>query len=152
MRTTSRNLSVILLATCLFACNQVKKDTQAADNNLVAAVDTMKMQLNTAGIDTMTVIFTDSDKKSLINETDRAELGKLLSQSVNDTLWNNSGIMVKMVAPDYTVISHFKDKGADDNSWLMIWKESGRAKFENKWYFLPENKKNDIYQLIDKYK
>ncbi|NDV96002.1 hypothetical protein D0T84_13925 [Dysgonomonas sp. 521] len=148
----SRILSILLLAGSLFACNQAKKDTQSAGDNTVVAVDTMKMQFNTTGIDTMTVIFTGSDKKSLINEADKAELGKLLSQSVNDTLWNNSGIMVKMVAPDYTVISHYKGKEADNNSWLMIWKENGRAKFENKWYFLAEDKKNEIYQLIDKYK
>lgn len=37
---------------------------------------------------------------------------------------------------------------------IMIWKESGRAKYENKckWYLLDKNKKTEIYQLLDKYK
>lgn len=131
------------------ACTSAKKDTKVTDEQIV---DTMKLQFNIANMDTMSVIFPDSNDIFTINEKDKIELGQLLSSSINDTVWNNSGIIVKMVAPDYTIISHYKDQDADNNSWLMIWKENGRAKFENKWYLLDDNKKSTIYKMLDAYK
>lgn len=131
------------------ACSSTKKEVKSGDEQ---AIDTMRLQFNIANVDTMSVIFPESNDVFVINEKDKTELGKLIALSINDTLWNNSGIMVKMVAPDYTIVSHYKGQSADNNSWLMIWKENGRAKFENKWYFLDEAKKSSIYQILDAYK
>jgi len=154
MKTIAKyGFAVLILILGVFACNSPKKDVQAiASTDDISATDTMHLQFDVTEIDSMYLILKESEKKNLINDTDKKELGKLLSLSVNDTLWNNSGIMVKMVTPDYTIISHYKDQSDDNNSWLMIWKENGRLKFDNKWYFLPESNKNDILQLLDRYK
>ncbi len=143
----------LLLATVLVACNtSANKEKQAETTETASAIDTMKLQFNVAEVDTMSLLFPDSNDQRIISEADRNKLGETLALSVNDTLWNNSGIMVKMVAPDYTLISHYKGKTSDQNSWLMIWKENGRTKFDNKWYFLDESKKAEIYQILDSYK
>lgn len=145
----------IVLALAIFsACTSLakKEESQESEEIKAAIIDTMKMQFSVTDIDSMYLMFPDSNEKKLINDTDKAKLGETLALSVNDTLWNNSGIMVKMVAPDYTLISHYKGKSQDENSWLMIWKETSRAKFENKWYFLDGSKKDEIFRIMDSYK
>lgn len=145
--------SVVFASVILSACNPSKKEASDKKEETKAEVtDTMKMQFNTVNLDSMYLMFPDKDEKYIIGDTDKNKLGEYFAFSVNDTLWNNSGIMVKMVAPDYTVISHYKDKPQDDNTWLMIWKESGRIKYDNKWYFADGQKKNEIYQILDSYK
>lgn len=145
--------ALFILIITVFACNSSsKKDVQTRSRDEITVVDTMHLQFDVVEIDSMYVIIKENEKKNLINVNDKEELGRLLSMSVNDTVWNNSGIMVKMVTPDYTIISHYRDQSNDNNSWLMIWKENGRLKFDSKWYFLPENNKNNIFQLLDKYK
>jgi len=138
-----------ILSSCNSPAKKVESDKQGGTKAEV--IDTMKMQFNTVNVDSMYLMFPDNNTKHIISDTDKEELGKYLAFSENDTLWNNSGIMVKMVAPDYTVISHYKDKPQDDNKWLMIWKKNGRTKYENKWYFLDEEKKNEIYRILDNY-
>ena len=133
------------------ACNSAKKNVQGEENT-AAIADTMKLNLDFASVDTMTIIYIDEDElKIQIGDTDRGRVREMLSRLVNDTAWNNSGIMVKMVAPDYMVTIHYKGKSQNDNSWISIWKELGRAKFDNKWYLLPE-KKEDVFNLLDSLK
>jgi len=143
-------ISIIISIAVFSACASSSKKTE--EGTKVDIIDTMKMQFSITDVDSMMLIFPDSNDQKLISDTDKTKLGETLSLSINDTLWNNSGIMVKMVAPDYTLISHYKGKSQDENSWLMIWKENGRAKYENKWYFLDESKKSNIYRILDSYK
>ena len=46
---------------------------------------------------------------------------------------------------------HYKGKSQDDNSWISIWKELGKAKFDNKWYLLPDPK-DEVFNLLDSLK
>lgn len=147
-------LSIVFSVAILSACTSSakKEEFQKTEEALIAAIDTMTMQFNVSEVDSMNLMFPDTENKHLISDTDKEKLGEYLSLSTYDTLWNNSGIMVKMVTPDYTIISHYKGKSQDNNSWLMIWKENGRSKYGNKWYFLDEQKKNEIYRILDSYK
>ncbi|GAB6124121.1 hypothetical protein [Dysgonomonas termitidis] len=141
----------LALLTGLSACSSSKKNVQGEENT-VAIADTMKLNLDYTSVDSMTIIYTDKDElKIQIGDTDRGRVGEMLSQLVNDTAWNNSGIMVKMVAPDYMITMHYKGKTQDHNSWISVWKELGKAKFENKWYLLPEEKEQ-MFELLDSLK
>lgn len=141
----------LALVIAFSACNSSKKSVNTEDDTLTT-VDTMKLNLDFASVDTMTIIYIDKDElKVQIGDTDKGRVGEMLPRLVNDTAWNNSGIMVKMVAPDYMITMHYKGKTQDDNSWVSIWKELGKAKFDNKWYLLPEAK-DEVFKLLDSLK
>ncbi|MCD8261154.1 MAG: hypothetical protein LUD15_06410 [Bacteroides sp.] len=57
--------------------------------------------------------------------------------------------MVKMVAPDYTVIFHYREKPQEEEDWLMIWKENERAKFRNKWYLISSGNRESISRMLE---
>lgn len=154
MRTTIKYFAVALvLATGLFACNSTKKESQSTETSMnTVTPDSMKLRLIVADIDSMSVLFTENEKTALIDISDRTKLAELLSTARYDTVWNKGDIMVKMVAQDYTIISRYKNKSQDENGWLMIWKENGRTKFNNKWFFIPDENHLKVYELLDKYR
>ncbi|MBD8389246.1 hypothetical protein [Dysgonomonas sp. BGC7] len=140
----------VVLLSAFFACSP--KSNKTAETPDIETPDTMKLQINFSITDTLSVITAQNEKRLVVNKEDKNKLQELLSLSVNDTLWNDSGIMVKMVAPDYTLIAHNKEGKADEDIWMMIWKENGRLKVRNKWYFLVEENKNEIFTILDAYK
>lgn len=142
---------ILLSLISLGACNSTQKDAKGSENNLSTIVDTMKLNLDFASIDTTTIIFTENEKRVELTGAEKSKLESLLSQCVNDTAWNNSGIMVKMVAPDYMLDIHYLGKARDNNSWMSIWIELGKAKVGNKWYLLPEAK-DELFDLLNSYK
>jgi hypothetical protein len=142
-------LLALPLMVLAIACNSLKKDNQTASGT--GQSDNKQVIIDVNSIDSMSVLFTENEKTALIDIADRVKLAKLLSTARYDTIWNKGNIMVKMVAPDYTIISKYKDKSADENNWLMIWKENGRTKFNNKWFFLSDENRLEVYKLLDKY-
>lgn len=140
----------VVLLSAFFSCSS--KSNKTAETPDIGTTDTMKLQINFSMADTLSVITAQNEKRLVVNKEDKNKLQELLSVSVNDTLWNNSGIMVKMVAPDYTLIVHNKEGKADEDIWMMIWKENGRLKVLNKWYLLVEENKNEIFTILDTYK
>ncbi|MCD7973585.1 MAG: hypothetical protein LUG18_13180 [Candidatus Azobacteroides sp.] len=91
------------------------------------------------------------DKNKEITGSDFYLFSELLSSAVYNAYWNESGIMFKMVAPDYTVSVSYKNKSPEENDLAMIWKEANRLKFRNIWYNLPEEQGKKLYRLLDKY-
>ncbi|WP_029905856.1 hypothetical protein [Prevotella sp. 10(H)] len=144
-------LPVCILGILAFnACNSAQNNTKSDNGDLKTAVDTMKLNLDFASVDSMILMFPDSEGKREIEKADREKVIGYLTQFVNDTAWNNSGIMVKMVAPDYMLSLHYRGKTQDENSWISIWKELNKAKFDNKWYLLPGDKEA-MFKLLDTY-
>lgn len=135
------------------ACNSNKAtQSEVADtDSLSIGYDSTKLFIDVAQVDTMTLISKTGDTNQLIKEADFTTLSASLLTARYDTAWNESGIMVKMVEPDYTVIVHYKGKSADNNDWLMIWKDNGRTKFKNKWFFIEGENKDKITNLLDNY-
>ena len=113
--------------------------------------DSTKLFMDVVQVDTMTLISKTGDTNQLIKEADFTTLSTSLLTARYDTVWNESGIMVKMVEPDYTVIVHYKGKSADNNDWLMIWKNNGRTKFKNKWFFIEGENREKVTNLLDNY-
>ncbi|MFV0537901.1 MAG: hypothetical protein ACK5M3_11070 [Dysgonomonas sp.] len=134
------------------ACNPTKKDAQIQAASGIEQKDSTKIQIDVNTIDSMSVIFTENEKTALIDISDREKLAELLSTARYDTLWNKGDIMVKMVAPDYMIISKYKNKSEDENNWMMIWKENGRTKYNDKWFFISDENQPKVYELLDKYK
>lgn len=148
-------IAAFVLVSSMIACNTNKKNQPEAEEKATietAAYDSTKIQIDAAMIDSMTIIFTDTDIKEFISKEDQAKLSESLLTAQYDTAWNDKGLMVKMVAPDYTLIFQYKDKSADENDWLMIWKENGRTKYKDKWFLLADNKNESIYQLLEGYR
>ncbi len=147
-------ISLVLVIATLSACNVPAKKEEPLKGSQAGQTLTeiMKIPFDATGVDSMTFIFSGNEKKKTVSDSDKAKLGQALALSVNDTLWNNSGSVIKMASPDYTVIAHYKDKPQDENCWISIWKGSGKIMYKDKWYLLDESQKNGIYQILDSYK
>lgn len=144
----------IMIMTGVYACN-TNKSTQNEENivdNKPVIADSTKIQIDVALIDSISVIFTDNDSMAIIDKDDQPKIAEYMATAQYDTAWNDKGIMVKMVAPDYTLIIRHKGEEADKNDWLMMWKENGRTKFKNKWFFIADDRKEQVYQLLENYR
>lgn len=118
-----------------------------------AVVDTTKITIDTKHIDSVMLLLAGEGRgEAVMAKADYAGFADFLSTAVYDTLWNDKGIMVNMIAPDYTAIIAYKGTPADDSDWLMVWKESGRAKFRQKWFFVAEDQREGLYSLLEKYR
>lgn len=148
-------LAVILFAGGFSACNSKPKtaDETTVSEQKAPEADETRLLVDTEKIDSMRIIFTDDESiTSFIDGSDRIKLVEELATARYDTAWNKEGIMVKMVAPDYSLVIRYKNENTDNNDWLMIWKDSGRTKFKNVWYILPEDNREPVYRLIDSYR
>ena len=149
-------LLLILTFIGVVACNNKKVQNETEVSNTTEeqsiAYDSTKIQIDIAIVDSMLLLYPDSNDQYLINEKDWATIAEQLQVAQYDTAWNDSGIMVKMVAPDYTTIIGYKGKDADENDWLMIWKDGGMAKFRNKWFVIAEEEKEVLSQILDSYR
>ncbi|MDL2215112.1 hypothetical protein LJC00_02880 [Dysgonomonas sp. OttesenSCG-928-M03] len=146
----------LLFLSCFFvfvlaSCNSQKSSPDTSENVAAVVNDTIKrIVINAEVVDSMVFIPVDGQ----ILQMDIADcklLTEYLQDAVYDTELNQSGIMMKMQAPDYTVVFHYKGKGQDESDWLMIWNENGRTKFGNEWYYLGENTRDSVYKLLEKY-
>lgn len=148
-------ISGFISSIAMFSCSSNGSQVPAKDNQIVSARDTMKLNLDFTSVDTIKILYTaNEDTQSRIKEEEtKAHIERILGTFVNDTAWNNSGIMVKMVAPDYMLVLHHAEESGLTDNWVSIWKELGKAKVEDKWYVLP-NSKGELFALLDtlKYK
>lgn len=148
-------ISGFISSIAMFSCSSNGSQVPAKDNQTVSARDTMKLNLDFTSVDTIKILYTaNEDTQSRIKEEEtKAHIERILGTFVNDTAWNNSGIMVKMVAPDYMLVLHHAEESGLTDNWVSIWKGLGKAKVEDKWYVLP-NSKGELFALLDtlKYK
>ncbi|MFV0418194.1 MAG: hypothetical protein ACK5KT_05645 [Dysgonomonas sp.] len=144
----------LIVVGSMLACNSNKKQqiTEEKDNLETAAYDSTKIQIDVAKIDTMTLIFTDDESRRIINEDGIKILADNMTTARYDTAWNDKDIMINMIAPDYTLIIQHKGESPENNDWLMIWKNDGRTKYKNKWFFIADDKRESIYQLLESYR
>lgn len=143
---------IAVIAASLSSCAGKKARRANSETTMEAMNDTTKIVIDTDSIDSVKLLFAEEGSEVMMDKSDYADLAGFLLTAVYDTVWNDSGIMVKMVAPDYTAIISYENSPADDNDWLMAWKESGRAKFRQKWFFIAEDKREGLYTLLDKYR
>lgn len=140
------NLLIVLLSVVLISCNSSKQQLSSNNNPMNDKEKVLDVRLN---YDTMKIIWADNEDRTVIlNENDRIKLSEYLIKTEYDTKWNDSGIMLKMVAPDYTL--SLSQPSADDE-WLMIWRENNKVKFKGTWYIISEDVSIGVYQLLDKY-
>lgn len=156
MKKYLKHFSICLLALGVVSTScDSKKAMQTESENINISKsqmnDSTQIFIDVSQIDSMMLIL-DNELKTAILNTDFTALADALSTATYDTYLNNSDIMIKMQAPDYTVIIYNTGKPADQSEWLMIWRENGRIKFKDKWYALAEDKRADVYKLLDKYK
>lgn len=108
------------------------------------------LSMNLDEVDNMKIIYTDNESIEMyIPEKDWAAIEKQIQSATYDSIWNRDDIMIKMVAPDYTIIISYKDKTPDENDWMMIWKDNGKVKYRNIWYILNDDSKLTIIQFLE---
>jgi hypothetical protein len=132
------------------SCNFKKSAPDVSGDTTTVVADSLRIIINPEAVDSMLFI-PNEGQPFRMDIADCKTLSEYLSKAVYDTTLNKSGIMMKMQAPDYTVIFYHKNKTADESDWLMIWKENGRTKFANEWYNLVESNRNSVYDLLGKY-
>lgn len=157
MKKTILTFAVIaVLGVSLSSCvGQKTRHAHLESSTPMEAMDeTSKIAIDTAMIDAVKLIFAEGEigDEIVMQKGDYARFAAFFSTAVYDTAWNDSGIMVKMVAPDYTGIISYKNKPSDDSDWLMVWSESGRTKFRQKWFFIAEDQREGLYSLLEKYR
>lgn len=147
-------ISILALAYGMIACNPKKVQHEATDAiDLEETVyDSTKIQIDMAKVDSMVLLYPDSNKPRIIVTDDQTTVAESLLTAKYDTAWNDKGIMVKMMAPDYTVIISYKEAGIDDNDFVMMWNNNGRIKFRNKWFLINGDKKLLLSQIFDDYR
>lgn len=148
------SIYLLILGVVFISCDSKKTVQSEVENtNSTQSIinDSTKLFIDGSKVDSMTVIL-DNDIKKIIDQSDFAPLSDAVSTAEYDIRLNSGDIMMKMQAPDYTVIIYNTGKSNDESDWLMVWKEDGRTKFKNKWYYLAEDKKEVTYKLLDKYK
>jgi len=142
----------VMLAVMIISCNSKKAspDNPGDIVSVVSSDSVRRIIVDVNNIDSMVFIPVEG-KPIRMDQADCKPLSDYLYQAVYDTELNKSDIMIKMQAPDYTVVFYYKDRSSDQNDWLMIWKENGRTKFSNEWYYLSENIRSNVYELLDEY-
>lgn len=149
-------LYILVLGVMFASCDskkavQAEAETQNVNMNGSMVGDSTKIFIDASKVDSMVLIL-DNDLKNFIDQADFYSLADAVSTAEYDTHLNRGDIMMKMQAPDYTVIIYNAGKLSEESDWLMVWKEDGRTKFKNKWFYLSEDKKDVLYNLLDKYK
>ena len=134
------------------SCKSGKNSSENAgeDIQIESSCNEKSITIKVNAVDSMVFIPVEGEPDRM-NQADCKPLSLYLHQAVYDKELNQSGVMIKMQAPDYTVVFYYKDKSPDQSDWLMIWKENGRTKFGNEWYYLSENTRDNVYELLDKY-
>ncbi len=143
-------LCLVALAVMFVSCNFKKSTPNVSGDTTAVTADSLRIIIHSEAIDSILFIPIEGQPFRM-DMADCKPLSEYLREAVYDTTLNNSGIMLKMQAPDYTVVFYHKNKSADESDWLMIWKENGRTKFANKWYNLAESSRNNVYDLLEKY-
>ena len=151
---TYSSLLFSLLFIGMIACGpkKVQNETAGKSDQQEIAYDSTKIQIDMAKVDSMLLLYPDSNDQYIIGKDDQSVIAETMLTAVYDTAWNDKGIMVKMVAPDYTMVVKYKGQNSDENKWLMMWKEGGRAKYKDKWFLLDEEYKKTLFPILDSYK
>lgn len=148
-------LLFILAMICgMIACNPKKAQSEAiaVPDGEEVVYDSTKIQIDMAKVDSMILLYPDSNDQHIIVSDDQTTIAESLPATQYDTAWNDKGIMVKMVAPDYTVIIRYKETSIDENDYLMMWNDNERVKFRNKWFLMDDDKKLLLFQIFEDYR
>lgn len=137
----------------MLSCTSNREQVSVSESEITKTIDSMRLNLDFTSVDTLKILYTTNEEAQVLVDDAKvkSQIEKMLTLFVNDTAWNNSGIMVKMVAPDYMLVLHHTVKAGMEDNWVSVWKELGKAKVADKWYLLPENK-NDLFILLDNLK
>lgn len=147
-------LFIIVFVGGMVACGPKKTqpETNTASDMQEVLFDSAKIQIDIDRVDSMFLLFPDSNDQCIIAKDHQSAIAGSMLAAQYDTAWNDKGIMVKMVAPDYTIIIRYKENREENDDWLMMWKDGGMIKFKDKWFLLAGDKKETLYQIFDGYR
>ncbi|MCC8155572.1 MAG: hypothetical protein LIP01_16180 [Tannerellaceae bacterium] len=133
---------ILLLLVGVISCNFKR----AAQTRNVPSIDMAQM-------DSVRIIYTDDEsKQGVVPPEAWDEINRLLQTANYDTVWNDSGIMLTMIAQDYALIISYKDRPSTENDWLLIWEIHEKIKFRNKWYIVDAVTKNELCKKIEQWR
>lgn len=106
-----------------------------------------------AALDSVRIIYTDDETiDRIFPQEEWYEIDELLATAQYDTIWNDTGIMLAMIAQDYALIMYYTGQTADTADWLLIWREGERIKFRNKWYCIEPEARKRICDKIESWR
>ena len=143
---------MLMLACMAISCGSQKRisGSSGEQTHAVSPENTKTIIIDAAAVDSLVFIPLEGEPVRM-EPADCKLLSEYLSLAEYDTRLNSGDIMIKMQAPDYTAVFYYKGKSPERSGRLMIWNENGRTKFADRWYYLGENTRSDVYKLFDKY-
>lgn len=152
---SSKTLSILLFSLIIMfgACN-TKKKAESQNKETTVKLDTTGLWIDVAKINSMRIIYTDNElnPETFIREEDQLKIQRMMNTAIYDSIRNRSDIMIKMVAPEYTLIMAYKNKSADDNDWFMLWASDNYVKYKNTWYTVSNEIKEETVSLLESYR
>jgi hypothetical protein len=103
-------LGLFALATMFISCNFKKTTSNVSGDVTAVTADSLRIIIHSKAVDSMLFIPIEGQPFQM-DMADCKPLSEYLSKAVYDTTLNNSGIMLKMQAPDYTVVFYHKRCG-----------------------------------------
>ena len=143
LKVLSISLPILLTACGYSQHNSPANTSQSGEATMQHAIPSEMPEL-----DHIDVMQTASNTSYTLAAEQAPALFQHLSTAKYDTVWNQGDIMIKMVAPDYTLM--LNNKGDKQNDVLMLWQESGKVKFRNVWFVLSADEMNSVIQMLNK--
>ncbi|MCD7963879.1 MAG: hypothetical protein LUF90_10135 [Rikenellaceae bacterium] len=110
----------------------------------------IRFDIDTSNVNSIKIIYKNSQDPLLITDYSKLyELERLIRNSTYDDFWNEGGIMVKTVEPDYTIIIDYVENYDLDNLFIMFWKDTGKIKYKGIWYVLEESGRTQVYEFLN---
>jgi len=137
-------LFVVASTSMSFAASRPQVE-MACTNVEMGLLANPKLPLQTPLI-SISVRIADQQESNKISERYLSAISKVLKTARYDKKWNDAGIMVKMKTPDFSLETY--NGSTRDN--ILLWKEGGRVKFNDKWYLLKQGQANKLAALLSK--
>ncbi len=147
---------IVLILTGVISCHfnrtapgEVVQEPEPDNEPVISGV----LTLDTARLDSIRVIYTaDETRQATVPESAWPDINRLLESAVYDTEWNDSGIMLTMIAQDYALILAYKDQPQEENDWLLVWRTRDKIKYRNAWYLVNKDIKNNLCDKMETWK
>ncbi|WP_430613451.1 hypothetical protein [Flavobacterium sp. JP2137] len=145
-RLTLYGLTLFFCATIFYSCKVVDTAKSPArtlinkENNEKIHIERFVLTIDLSFPDSQTIPIADKHHTDIV---------LWIEAAVYDAKWNDSGIMVKMRSPDFTL--NIKSEFNNHNQ-IFIWKDGGKIKVNSTWYILDSPRSQKLGELLELYR
>ncbi|MCD8043759.1 MAG: hypothetical protein LUH10_11925 [Tannerellaceae bacterium] len=144
---------ILLFIVGVISCHFNRNGNPLIIEGAFPTADSLELFIDLTTLDSVGIIYTDDESiQRAFPQDEWYEMNDLLATARYDTIWNDSGIMLAMIAQDYALVLYYTDRPREDNEWLLIWKDGERIKFRNKWYCIEPEARKRICDKIESWR